>query len=258
MSLLGAQDLRAEGRRRAVRAPQAARAPRGADPRRRPRARHALGHAATSPDRRLRRGVSSSRARRWRDGRERIRALRDRCARSSVASSTRCYLNGDMEHRLPHNLNSRFNYVEGESLIMAIKDIAVSSGSACTSASLEPCYVLRALGVERRTGAQLDPLRLRPVHDRGRNRFRRSTWSSSKVKQPARAVAALRDGQGRHRPQRRSSGRRTDAHRRVTRTPWPTADKVIDHYENPRNVGTLDKDDRRSAPAWSAHRRAAT
>ena len=56
------------------------------------------------------------------------------------------YINGDMAHRVPHNLNVSFNYVEGESLIMAIKDIAVSSGSACTSASLEPSYVLRALG----------------------------------------------------------------------------------------------------------------
>jgi cysteine desulfurase len=56
------------------------------------------------------------------------------------------YLNGSMEHRVPHNLYVSFNYVEGESLIMAIKDVAVSSGSACTSASLEPSYVLRALG----------------------------------------------------------------------------------------------------------------
>jgi cysteine desulfurase len=56
------------------------------------------------------------------------------------------FINGDMERRVPHNLNVSFNYVEGESLIMAIKDLAVSSGSACTSASLEPSYVLRALG----------------------------------------------------------------------------------------------------------------
>ena len=56
------------------------------------------------------------------------------------------YVNGDLEHRIPHNLNISFNYVEGESLIMAVKGIAVSSGSACTSASLEPSYVLRALG----------------------------------------------------------------------------------------------------------------
>jgi len=56
------------------------------------------------------------------------------------------FINGDMEHRVPHNLNISFNYVEGESLIMGIKGLAVSSGSACTSASLEPSYVLRALG----------------------------------------------------------------------------------------------------------------
>ena len=56
------------------------------------------------------------------------------------------FINGDLEQRVPHNLNISFNYVEGESLIMGIKGIAVSSGSACTSASLEPSYVLRALG----------------------------------------------------------------------------------------------------------------
>jgi cysteine desulfurase len=56
------------------------------------------------------------------------------------------YVNGDLEHRVPHNLNVSFNFVEGESLIMGIKELAVSSGSACTSASLEPSYVLRALG----------------------------------------------------------------------------------------------------------------
>ncbi|RZT42586.1 IscS subfamily cysteine desulfurase [Cupriavidus agavae] len=76
---------------------------------------------------------------------ERIRMLRDRLW-NGLSSMEEVYLNGSMEHRVPHNLNVSFNYVEGESLIMAIKDVAVSSGSACTSASLEPSYVLRALG----------------------------------------------------------------------------------------------------------------
>ena len=76
---------------------------------------------------------------------ERIRMLRDRLAQG-LAGIEEIYINGDLERRVPHNLNVSFNFVEGESLIMAIKDIAVSSGSACTSASLEPSYVLRALG----------------------------------------------------------------------------------------------------------------
>lgn len=74
-----------------------------------------------------------------------IQTMRDRLAKG-LMEIEEVYVNGDMGHRVPHNLNVSFNYVEGESLIMAIKDIAVSSGSACTSASLEPSYVLRALG----------------------------------------------------------------------------------------------------------------
>ncbi len=75
----------------------------------------------------------------------RITGLRDRLA-NGLQDIEEVYINGDMAHRVPHNLNVSFNYVEGESLIMAIKGLAVSSGSACTSASLEPSYVLRALG----------------------------------------------------------------------------------------------------------------
>ena len=75
----------------------------------------------------------------------RIRALRDRLW-DGLNKMEEVYLNGDLEQRVPGNLNVSFNFVEGESLIMALKDVAVSSGSACTSASLEPSYVLRALG----------------------------------------------------------------------------------------------------------------
>ena len=76
---------------------------------------------------------------------DRIRLLRDRLL-AGFSEMEEVYVNGDMAQRVPHNLNISFNYVEGESLLMAIKEIAVSSGSACTSASLEPSYVLRALG----------------------------------------------------------------------------------------------------------------
>ena len=76
---------------------------------------------------------------------ERIRALRDRLYQG-LLDIEEVYVNGDMENRIGANLNISFNYVEGESLMMAISDLAVSSGSACTSASLEPSYVLRALG----------------------------------------------------------------------------------------------------------------
>jgi len=76
---------------------------------------------------------------------KRIGALRDRLLKG-VSDIEHVYVNGDLNHRVPHNLNVSFAYVEGESMLMAIKDLAVSSGSACTSASLEPSYVLRALG----------------------------------------------------------------------------------------------------------------
>jgi cysteine desulfurase len=77
----------------------------------------------------------------------RLRALRDRLLHGIQARLIETYVNGSLEHRLPGNLNISFAFVEGESLLMALKDVAVSSGSACTSASLEPSYVLRALGV---------------------------------------------------------------------------------------------------------------
>jgi cysteine desulfurase len=77
----------------------------------------------------------------------RMRALRDRLRAGLEAKLDEIYINGSMEHRLPNNLNMSFAFVEGESLLMGINDVAVSSGSACTSATLEPSYVLKALGV---------------------------------------------------------------------------------------------------------------
>jgi len=79
---------------------------------------------------------------------DRVRALRDRLWAGLQEGLDELYLNGSWEHRLPNNLNVSFAYCEGEAIMMAIKDLAVSSGSACTSSSLEPSYVLRALGVD--------------------------------------------------------------------------------------------------------------
>ena len=76
---------------------------------------------------------------------ERIRMLQTRLL-DGIAGIEQVFINGDLTHRVPHNVNASFNFVEGESLIMGVKGLAVSSGSACTSASLEPSYVLRALG----------------------------------------------------------------------------------------------------------------
>ena len=81
------------------------------------------------------------------DEQYRLATLRDRLYQGLTKRLTETYVNGSLEHRLPGNLNISFAFVEGESLLMALKDVAVSSGSACTSASLEPSYVLRALGV---------------------------------------------------------------------------------------------------------------
>jgi cysteine desulfurase len=77
----------------------------------------------------------------------RLRGMRDFLKDRLTTEIDETYINGSWEHRLPHNLNISFAYVEGESLLMGINDIAVSSGSACTSATLEPSYVLKALGM---------------------------------------------------------------------------------------------------------------
>jgi cysteine desulfurase len=77
---------------------------------------------------------------------KRMLFLREKLRHKLLTELDEAYINGTMEHHLPHNLNISFAYVEGESLLMGINDIAVSSGSACTSATLEPSYVLKALG----------------------------------------------------------------------------------------------------------------
>jgi cysteine desulfurase len=78
---------------------------------------------------------------------KRLSHLRDKLKEAIMSQLDEVYINGSLEHRLPHNINVSFAYVEGESLLMGINDVAVSSGSACTSATLEPSYVLKALGV---------------------------------------------------------------------------------------------------------------
>ena len=114
------------------------------------------------------------------------------------------YINGDLEHRVPHNLNISFNFVEGESLIMAIKDVAVSSGSACTSASLEPSYVLRALDATMNWRTPLS-LYHRSLYHRRRNRFLNQT-ATRKNRQTAGVIAPVGNAQRRRRPQHGGMG----------------------------------------------------
>ena len=120
------------------------------------------------------------------------------------------------EHRLPHSLNMSFAYVEGESLLMGINDIAVSSGSACTSATLEPSYVLKALGV----GDDIAHSSIRF----GIGRFNTEEeidYVADKlidvVQQTARAFAAVRDGERRHRSEHSFSGHTTNELTRLLR-----------------------------------------
>jgi cysteine desulfurase len=111
--------------------------------------------------------------------------LRDKLMRG-LTDIEETYVNGDLEQRVPHNLNVSFNFVEGESLIMAVKDIAVSSGSACTSAIARTFLCAARAGSFGRTGAQLDPLHHRPLHD-GRGRLNYT------VKTAARQTGKLRE-----------------------------------------------------------------
>ena len=125
---------------------------------------------------------------------ERLRGLRDKLNAALHAGLDEIYINGSMEHRLPHNLNISFAYVEGESLLMGINDVAVSSGSRAPRPASSR---LRAEGTgrRRRPGALVDLVRPRAVEHRGRSGYVVEKLTS--VVRRLRHVAALRDGQGR-------------------------------------------------------------
>ena len=207
---LGAQDLRAEGRGRAVCAQQeSARAADRADGWRRPRARHAQRHPERDRHRRPGQGLRD-RAARMAEESCRLAGLRDRLRDKIMAALDEVYINGSMEHRLPGNLNISFAYVEGESLLMGISDVAVSSGSACTSATLEPCYVLKALGA----GDELAHSSIRF----GLGRFNTEAEVDYVARAgrrdraaPARTFAAVRDGERRRGSHQGRSGRSSDS-----------------------------------------------
>ncbi len=146
--LFGPQDLRAQGHRCTLCPAPAASADRGADARRRPRTGPALRHPAHPPDHRHGRGLPHRPSRDSAGERASAGAAPMPCLWNGLKDMEQVVLNADEERRVAGNLNVSFAYVEGESLIMALKDLAVSSGSACTFASLEPSYVLRAIGRE--------------------------------------------------------------------------------------------------------------
>ncbi len=143
----GAQDLRPQGLRRALRAaPQSARATCIDYRWRWPRARDAFRNAERPGIVGFGKAAELCQTEMPTES-KRLSGLRDRLKDGIFANLDEVYINGSMIHRLPHNLNISFAFVEGESLLMGINDVAVSSGSACTSATLEPSYVLKALGV---------------------------------------------------------------------------------------------------------------
>ncbi len=176
----------------------------------------------------------------------RIGKLRDRLLQG-LRDIEETYVNGDLVQRVPHNLNISFNYVEGESMIMAVKDIAVSSGSACTSASLEPSYVLRALG-------RSDELAHSSIRF-SMGRFTTEEEIDYAIKLLHAKVGKLRElsplwemVQGWRRPEHCAVGGSLNLNYRPPLTEFRRNNmsysvKVIDHYENPRNVGSFGKED---------------
>ena len=189
------------------------------------------------------------------------RRLRERLQDMILSSVDEVYLNGHPSERLPGNLNISFAYVEGESVLMGLnKDVAVSSGSACTSATLEPSYVICARSASAtswrtpRSGSGCGRFNTEEEVDYVADAGRRGGQAA------ARDVAALRDGQGRDRSQVHPVEGATNEPPTAQEACGTMAysDKVLDHYNNPRNVGSFDKDDRAWGPGWSARRSAAT
>ena len=167
----------------------------------------------------------------------RLLALRERLRAGLEAGVDLITVNGSLRHRLPGNLNISFAYVEGEAMMMAIKDVAVSSGSACTSASLEPSYVLRAMGIA-------DEMAHSSIRF-GLGRFTTEEEVDFVVGLVIAKVKKLRDMSPLYEMAKDGvdlSHRVGQPTSRVTGADMTYSDKLIDHYENPRNVGSLDKE----------------
>ncbi len=198
--------------------------------------------------------------------------LRDRLW-AGLSEIEEVYLNGDMDRRVPHNLNVSFNYVEGESLIMAVKELAVSSGSACTSASLEPSYAYWRAGrndelahssirftigrftTEQEIDFTVDLLKKRV----GKLRDMSPLWEMAKEGVDLNSVqwAAHRQAN----LQARAPRARTHSNclRLAGRNIMAYSEKVLDHYEKPPQRGVVRKSVTiPSVPAWSARRPVAT
>ena len=178
----------------------------------------------------------------------RLLDLRDKLQAGLFERLDEIYLNGHPTERLPGNLNVSFAYVEGESLLMGINDIAVSSGSACTSATLEPSYVIRALGVDEELAHSSIRFGL------GRfNTEEEVDYVADRVSQggeaAARHVAALRDGKGRNRPQVSGMAPRLRDFSNVGEISWRTRRKLSTIIQTPATWAAFPRTNPTSAPA---------
>ena len=172
---------------------------------------------------------------------ERIRMLQQRLM-TGLQDIEQTFLNGHLEQRVPHNLNMSFNFVEGESLIMGDQGHRRVVGLGLHVG--EPRAELRAARARpQRRARALEPAHDdRPLHDRGRDRLRDHHAEGAR-RQAARAVAAVGHVPGRHRHQHHPVGGALSAPERVQENDMAYSEKVVDHYENPRNVGSFEKGD---------------